>query len=303
MTISFKEKIGFLPYEKPISFTKGRIYPVENYNELFAIIKEQTNRDGYYYPPLVHTVIQQHEIVDGQLKIKEETVPNSSRPAHLFTLPASHYIEISDPVLIDDPKAGDGLFLTYLVAFHFGICLQFHDWWFDHRVPIKIDRDFHASHSETEIFINKAYDRWRESTPDGKKRLTNLLFMQSRAKSYKWDWERFLIYYMVFDGCYRYLNIYFGVSSNNHKGRIKAIIDHFSMHYDQTWVDRIVDLRNDLFHETLWLGGQPCACNLSHAWKAAIYLSNLNSRIIHAMLGHNGEYIQSSWVSRSMFSF
>lgn len=303
MTIAFTEKIGFLPYEKPIVFDNGQIYPTEDYKKIMSFIREQSNRDGFYYPPSVHTITQRYEVEDDKLKVKEEIVPNSSRPAHLFRLPASHYIEITDPACMDDPKVGDGLFLTYLVAFHFGIRLQFHDWWFDNRIPIKIDRDFHAYHSETELFINKAYENWRRSSDDGKKRLTNLLFMQARAKSYEWDWERFMVYYMVLDGCYKYLNMYCSVSSNSHKGRIKAIIDHFNMYYDDMCINQIVDLRNDLFHETLWGGGQPCASTSSHTWKTTFHLSKLNSRIIHAILGHNGEYIQSSWVSRSMFAF
>jgi hypothetical protein len=299
----FTNKIGFLPCEKPIQFNNGRLSPLEEYNEILAYVNDEANKDGYYYPPLMHTVSQRHEVVNGQLEIKEEIVPKSTRPAHLFKMPASHNIEIINPVSVNDPKVGDGLFLTYLVAFHFGIRLQFHDWWFDMRVPVKIDRDFYADHSQTEVFINNAYENWCSATEDGRTRLTNLLFMQSRAKSYEWDWERFLIYYMVLDGCYNYLNTYFGVVSRTHAGRIKAIIDYFNMHYDQIWIDRIVDLRNDLFHETLWGGGQPCNSNATHSWEAAFHLPKFNSRLISAILGHEGKYIQASWVSRSMFSF
>lgn len=218
-------------------------------------------------------------------------------------MPASHEIEIIKPVSGNDPKNADGLFLTYLVAFHFGIRLQFCDWWFDSRVPVEIDRDFYATHSATENFIDKAYGSWSKACDDGKKRLTNLLFMQSRVNSYEWDWERFLISYMVFDGCYKYLNMYSGVVSRTHKDRFKAAINYLNMQYDQNWVDRIVDLRNDLFHETLWGGGQPCNSNSTHSSTATFHLSKLNSRIITAILGYNGQYIQSSWCSRSMFLF
>jgi len=303
MTISFKEKIGFLPYEKPILFNNGRIYPIEDYKKISSWIKKYSHRDGFYYPPLIHTITQRYEEENDQLMLKEEIVPNSSRPAHLFRLPASHYIEITDPVYTEDPKAWDGLFLTYLVAFHFGICLQFHDWWFDQRVPIKIDRDFYADHSNTELFINKAYKYWRKVSEDGKKRLTNILFMQARAKSYEWDWERFIIYYMVLDGCFKYLNVYYSISSKSHKDRIKAIINHFNMFNDKRYIRQIVDLRNDLFHESLWGGEHPCIHSSSHTWLTTTHLAKLNSRIIHAILGHNGEYIRSSWISRDIFLF
>ena len=39
MAISFTEKIGFLPYEKPILFDNRRIYPIEDYNKIFHLLK------------------------------------------------------------------------------------------------------------------------------------------------------------------------------------------------------------------------------------------------------------------------
>ncbi len=300
---SYKDKIGFLPYEEPIQFYNGGLYPIKEFEETREVINKEANLDGFFYPPVMHTVRQSLEVVNNNLEIKEKVVSNSNRPVHLFKMPASHKIEIIRPVSGNDPKKGDGLFLTYLVAFHFGIRLQFCDWWFDGRVPVKIERDFCATHSATENFIDKAYGVWSKASDDGKKLLTNLLFMQSRVKSYEWDWERFLISYMVFDGCYKYLKKKNNWGKIPHKDRFKAVIDYFKMQYDQDWVDRIVDLRNKLFHETLWDGGQPCNANSTLSVTATFHLAKLNSRIITAIFGYKGEYIQSSWCSGSMFLF
>ena len=228
-----KYNIGFLPYEKTINFSNGKIDPLNDFAETDSFVKSEANRDGFYYPPVMHTVKEQRDVVDGKLITKEEVVPNSSRPAQLFYMPSTHEIEITSPICVADPKKGDALFLTYLLAFHFGVRLQFDDWLVDGKVPIKINRDFHATHTTTEDFIDRAYRTWSMASDDAKFRLTNLLYMQSRLCSYEWDWEKFIICYMVFDGCYKYLNNNSGVTSRTHKGRFQAITNHYGMQYDR----------------------------------------------------------------------
>lgn len=68
MANSFTDKIGFLPYKKTILFNNGGFYPVEEYDENLSFIEDEANIDGYYYPPLMHNVIQKREVVNGQLK-------------------------------------------------------------------------------------------------------------------------------------------------------------------------------------------------------------------------------------------
>lgn len=303
MARSYKDKIGFFPYNEPIQFYNGGIYPLDNFKEIEAEIFDEANKDGFYYPPNVHTVSQSHEVVDRKLVTKEKVVQNSKRPAHIFKMPPSHEIKIIKPVFGEEAKKWDGLFLTYLVAFHFGIRLQFFDWWFESRVPISIKRDFVTTHSTTENFIDRAYENWSNVCDDARQRITNLLFMQTKIRSYEWDWERFIISYMVFDGCYKYLNKYLGVKSSSHRGRLQAVIDYYGMQYNEDLVSRIVELRNDLFHESLWDGGQPCNSGSTFSCSATSNLSWLNARVIAALLGYKGKYIQSCWWSRSMSLF
>lgn len=299
----YKDNIGFLPYEKPLEFSNGGVYPLADFGTVSQFVYKKANEDGFYYPPTVNTYRQRHELIDGILETYEDLIPNTKRPAHMFKMPASHELQIIKPQSSKEPRQGDGLFITYLVAFFFGVRLQFHDWFFDGRTPINSQQDFHSHHQPIENFIDNAYYTWIKCSDSEKLLLTNLLYMQTKTKSYEWDWERFIISYMILDGCYKFLNIKCGVSSKSHPGRIKAMIEHFGMKLDQEWIDRIVGLRNKLFHETLWEGGQPGLSGSTHSYSAAFHLSKLNNRLIFAILGHRGEYIQSSWWSRGTFMF
>jgi len=300
MPLIFKNRIGYLPYRNTIQFSNGQIHPLDNFDNVCESVKKKANNDGFYYPPVVGMYRERHEILDGKLETFEDLVPNTKRHARLFRMPASHEIQLFDPTNKNDQKKEDGLFITYLVAFIFGVRLQFHDWWFDGRVPIYIQQDFHISHSSIENFIDKAYNIWL-NCPE-KKLLTNLLYMQTKTQSYEWDWERFFISYMVFDGCYKFLAKTRHISSKTHKDRLKTVLEYFNMKIDMNWIEYIVTLRNDLFHEALWEEGQP-GSGSTYAHSAAFHLSKLNSRIVFAILGHRGEYIQSPWWLSGTFVF
>lgn len=303
MSPTYKDKIGYLPYKGPLQFSHGGIYPLDSFDNASEYVQKKANEDGFYYPPIVQTYRQSHEIIDGNLETFEHVVPNTKRPAHLFRMPASHEIQIIKPADLNAPRKGDGLFITYLVAFIFGVRLQFHDWWFDGRVPINCQQDFHMSPSATENFIDKAYGIWRNCSDPEKNLLTNLLYMQTKVKSYEWHWERFIVSYMVLDGCYKFFHETHGISSKTHKNRIKTVLEYFDMKLDMEWIGRIVCLRNDLFHETLWEGGQPGNNGSTYSYSAAVHLSKLNSRLIVAILGHRGKYIKSPWWQHGTFMF
>ena len=142
MTVTFKDKIGFLPYENTITFSKGAIIPLEGFRKAREYVQEKANKDGFYYPPTIETFRQRHEVIDGKLETFEDPVPKSKRPAHLFRMPASHAIQIITQTPENDIRKGDGLFMIYLISFVFGIRLQFHDWLFDGRVRIHSQQDF-----------------------------------------------------------------------------------------------------------------------------------------------------------------
>ena len=303
MPSNYKDKIGYLPYEGFLEFSNGGIYPLENFTIIQEYVNKKLNKDGYYYPPTVETYSQGFNVVNGKLETFEELIPNTKKPAQMFKMPASHELKIINPSNINDPKNSDGLFITYLIAFIFGIRLQFHDWFFDGRVPVATKQDFLFIPSAIEHFIDNAYNTWLNCSITQKKLLTNLLYMQTKVKSYEWHWERFLVSYMIIDGCYKYLKETQGVTSNGHTNKINKILEFLDIKLNSEWIGSIVSLRNELFHETLWEGGQPGNSGSTKSYSAAFHLSKLNNRIVFAILGHCGEYIKSPWWKHDTFRF
>lgn len=303
MPARYKDKIGFLYYEGSLQFSNGGIYPLENLKDIRKYVDEKTNKDGFFYPPTVETYSQSVKVVDGAVETSEKLLPKTKRPAKIFKMPTSHEIRIINPVNINDPRKGDGLFFIYLIAFIFGTRLQFHDWFFDGRVPVYSHQDFHFTPSAIEQFIETAYHKWSNCSDKQRILLTNLLYMQTKVKSYEWDWERFIISYMIIDACYKYLNETQGIIARKHQDRIEIIVDYFDMKLNLQWIARIVSLRNELFHEALWESGQPGNSGSTYSYSAAFHLSKLNNRIIFALLGHRGGYVQSPWWHRDVFMF
>jgi hypothetical protein len=134
--------------------------------------------------------------------------------------------------------------------------------------------------------------------------MINVLFMQSRAPSYEWDWEQFSIEYMVLDGCYK-LATSLGIIKEkpSHADRIKALCRTFGIPINDELVGKIVNFRNELFHETLWDGSQPCTAESSFAFVLPFHLRRLNQRLIPALLGYKTQYIQTQWWVLGVFPF
>jgi hypothetical protein len=118
---------------------------------------------------------------------------------------------------------------------------------------------------------------------------------------YQWDWERFTIEYMVFDGLYKLLYSIIDIEKNNRTERrgkrIDFVCNHFGLAFNAEIVKEIVDLRNQLFHETLWSGLQPGTAVPGNAFYHTQNIRRLNQRIIPALLGYKNNYAKSNWWS------
>jgi hypothetical protein len=232
-----------------------------------------------------------------------EEVPNSERPAHLHKIPASHRISLNTTKPQELLRESDAAFLMHLAAYLFGVRLQFNDWWFDGRVPIKSTHNIHLTPSKANAFFLAAYGNWKSFKTKYQKLMINLLYMNSRTLSYEWDWEQFTIAYMVFDGCYKFAKNIHSLNSKSHTERLNVMCNFFGIKTDKVRFSEIVRLRNSLFHETLWDDGQPCSTKSSKPQFVASNLRKLNQRVIAALLGHESEYISSNWWSLGVCSF
>lgn len=290
---------GFLPIEKNIRFWGGSIRVLDGYKENAIVVRAMTNADGFIYPPIQATMKATEEIIGGNIAPEEQwdwkEVPQSQRPALLHSLPASHEIVLDDELKQDEFRRRDGAFLMYLIGYLYGYRLQFSSWWFDGRISLKNTHNIYVSDDAASQFISKSYRAWKQWPQDIQRRFTNLLYMNSRLESYEWDWERFTIAYMVFDGCYKHAKTMAHVQDCSHSRRLQEMAKVCGLYFDRSVSNRIVNLRNDLFHEALWDGGQPCSGGGQDSFSLTEFLRGINNRLIPALLGYPTDYIKSRW--------
>jgi hypothetical protein len=290
------DRFGFLPCDWTFVFDGGTVSPIPEIYKHKKRVDKYTNEDGFLYPPLSYSVR-----LDLQTNKVLKRFRGSERPAHLHRVPPSHELRLPVSDTVEEFRKGRGAFIIHLLAYLFGIRLQFHDWWFDSRVPIRMDQthNIHPSKATAEDFLSHCYRVWQGWRTEEQKLMTNVIFMHSRAPLYEWDWERFAVEYMVFDGCWKLARLQYGIRSAPHPDRIKIACERFGIPCDEVLVGRIVALRNNLFHETLWDTSQPCTAVSDDASRQPYNLRQLNQRLVPALLGYNNQYVHSIWWSLS----
>lgn len=300
--------VGFLPIGRAFRFAGGSFAPVEEFQESLAAVQDRTNVDNFLYPPTERR--QTAEFIDKETGnfIPEEKrewreVPGIERPALLHRLPPSHRISLDSPPADGALRESDGAFLMHLLGYLFGHRMQFYDWWFDGRVAMKSAHHLVIRLQNESPFLSTSYAAWRSWPVACRKRFTNALYMLSRAPTHEWDWERFVIYYMVFDALYRVAHETAKVKSTSHAGRLSAMCRAFGLYQNSAHFDAIVSLRNELFHETLWSGSQPCSAISEEHWRQIDNLRRLNERLVPALVGFQTDYIANPWDRIGMAAF
>jgi hypothetical protein len=290
--IDHKDQIGFLPVARTIEFDGGKFIPLSKFPDALAGVKGVQNQDGFVYPPLAKEVKMPADA-------RWEDVPNTERPALLHKLPPSHDLVINESPINGNLRANDGAFLLHLAAYLHGVRLQFHDWWFDGRVPIKSTYGIIVKPGPERDFFSHAYRTWKSWPDEARLLFTNILYMNSRSPSHEWDWERFTINYMVFDACYKLARIRCKIKANGHADRLKKMCQYFTLAVETHNLNEIYRLRNPIFHEALWDGSQPCTAVSDSAFMQVDNLRRLNQRLIPALLNYSTDYIGTSWSSFS----
>lgn len=293
------DRFGFLNWGRTIEFEGGSISPVSEFKEAVALVDSHTNQDQFLYPGM-----SQQVILDPKTNQMLEALPKTKRPALLHHLPASHTLCFSDPSTMEDPRRGAGAFVIHLLGYLFGTRLQFWDWWFDGRVPVRLQatHNIHFTEATVQDFLSHSYKILRAWAEEERRLLANALYMHCRAPSYEWDWERFTIEYMVNDACWKVAEIRCGVRAKRHADRINILCQMFGIPIpskDKPTIDDIVRLRNELFHEALWDGSQPCTGVGGDTFLQTYNLRRLNQRLIPALLGYDTSYVQTCWWSMS----
>jgi len=289
---------GYLPCDWIIEFNGGRISPIAEFDKVTTWVAKSTNQDGFIYPP-----IERQMKWDMSTKKYLGEVPKSKRPALLHRIPASHKLCLYSLGEAEDIRKGLGSLIIHLLAYLFGVRLQFFDWWFDGRVPTKSTHNVHFTKETVENFISHCYQTWSNWDEEEKKLIINVLYMHSRVPSYEWDWEQFMIEYMVLDGCYNLAKRLHGFVAKKHQDRIKTLCQKFGIPLKEELISDIVQLRNDLFHETFWDRSLPCTASSDSAFMSSYHLRRLNQRLIPALFAYNTPYVKTKWWHFGTFSF
>jgi hypothetical protein len=279
-----------------LSFDGVVIEPIENYADGLNYINQYGCEDGYIYPPQIHTKstdIETGETVD---------VPNSTRPAQMYLLPASHSIYIQNPISVEKLRFEDAGLIVHLLAFFFGTRLQFSDWMFDGRVPIKSANSFSYAEATPQRFFSSVYQAWKNWTPELRKRYINILYVHGKAKCCEQDWESFLYQYMVFDAIYKFYILSGGMEINGHKKRLTGLCENYGIPHHVDHINEIYKLRNELFHEALWNGNTP-GFSLGSEYQSAQWLERLNSKLIVAIAGYTNDFVKTGWWTYGWQSF
>ena len=297
------DKFGFLFFDDQLSFHGFLIKPVDNYKDVAKEVEEYVNQDGFIYPPMSHKI--KLEAISGRVV---EEITKTYRPAVFYQLPASHEIILKNSKNKNITREGLLGLILHSLAYMFGTRLQFHDWWFDSRIPVKVTThniNFFDK-NDLEHFLDHTLNKWKSWDSKNQKLFITILYMLSKSACYEWDWERFAIEYMIVDACFR-LSQDLGLLQSRrrirHRERIKKLCEAFDIPHDEAYINDIVDIRNNLFHEITWGDGLPGRAGSSKTYKMGDDLRRLNQRLILAILEYKTNYIHTDWRSISQIKF
>ena len=273
-------RFGFLQVPWAMGFTGGSISPISEYEEISLAVEKQLSSDGFLYPPRIKC----HETrASGYWRSQ----PKKTRPGFLHPVWPSHDLHLLSAEKYDDVYDGPASFVVHCLSFLFKTRLQFASWFFDGRIPISNfqHRFTMFSRPVAEAFLSQGYEAWRGWEQSEQVRFTNILYMHSRVNSYEWDWEQFILEYMVLDACWKMAECLFGLRARRHADRPKALRDKFGLFgEDFLEVEKMVKLRNDLFHEAMWYEGRPTVHRRRQPYSMAIRLRCFNHALIVALM-------------------
>lgn len=256
--------------QQDINFQHGCIKALLDETEITQILEgrgyyESSNKRWWIYPPIVVTAHTQPFQQERQVQ------PHSRRPAHLWSLPASHQLTLKHDS--DQRELGDILIQT--LAFLSNTRLQFEDWSHEGRRVVRKERvtsfmgGFCQRHLPETLW--QVCERYSSLTPRQRQALRCILHQRNRVHIYHWTWEKFQCLYHAMDACWAFLTPkgrhkkwegtgQVDAAGGDHCRRMELMQEHLNIdaHQDDTdvfkqWVER----RNNLAHEATWASGIP----------------------------------------------
>ena len=93
------------------------------------------------------------------------------------------------------------------------------------------------------------------------------------------------------------------IKQGGHGDRMKNLCDKFNIEYKEEIIDKIVELRNKLFHEALWANTPPTSGADTNNYKYVRDLHGLNECLVPAILEYNNDYGKHNWFSMTNCPF
>lgn len=284
-----KQKFGFLTSPVEFQFNDVCITVCENYEKNLESVINNSNLDGYFYPPQV--VSYESNLISVE---KKKKINRSERPAQVFHLPASHKIVIDNTILCENPECSTEALIIHLLSFLYDTRLQFEEWRFEGRVLVKKNsKSFIFSEEIAQHFLAHVHEWWLTQNSTIKTKFINIVYMHCRAKNIESNWDRFIHQYMVFDAIWNLFK-----SDNKkpfipHKKRMEFLCQHYEIVFDDETITKICQLRNELFHEALWSG---LFIGMGESEYNAIHsLTNLNAKLICNISGYQSNFSRFGW--------
>lgn len=271
-------------------WSEGLIEPIPGFEDSKRWVEEHSHPDGYVYPPQIHTVT---EARDGTTT----PVPNTTRPALLWSPPATHSLTLKHETPGDLTRKGVAGFVIHFAGFLCGYRSQFSDWWTDGRIPAKCQADLGGiGRREASQCLDKASATWSSWGHESRQVMINALYFHNRLSLYEWDWERFQAEYQVMDALYAVARRELGTPRVKHHERLEALCNQFGVPIDVPAFQDIAKYRNALVHEVLWGTGMPGE-GFVEGHRKGMLLGHINRRLGLAVLGISAAYVRSPWAS------
>ena len=226
----------------------------------------------------------------------------------LYQLPYSHTVEHADREPLDDSfrRSVGGLIIHMLGLLYQSRC-QFWNWWAEGRLKVGDSKIAWFTDEDTSVstILVTALKSWNSWPAEARRMYVNSLWHHSRIASYHWDWERFLMAFVVTDSLWALVRRVKSVAKPKRRASmrklsgIEILANHYGIIDHPEFLRLFVRLRNDFFHQALWDRGHLGDPGSYDAFLAEIRLRRFNERLLLAIAGVECKFIHTDWLSLS----
>lgn len=284
-------KFGYLPKKCDLEFEYGKISTLENPEKLISNIKTICHESNGFF----HVQTHQSE-KKSTTNPYEPVIKSPPFSPNLFNFYQTHSIslpDVNDHVF--DLKSNYSFFTLQVIGYITGYRVMPNASWFDLKIPSRPTINTYVGDKYFINSLNISINNWLLSSEEKKVSLSNLLYIFNRNPCYLWDFERFTFDYQIIDTCFKLLKPSLNLKKNvRHHERLNIILNHFEISFDQSDVDNIVVLRNDLVHELKWGKELFAGETDENRFRLTYYLHRLNHRILGRMMGLTGKYFKTN---------